>query len=87
MVRLVALGILIFTVQGPASALPVSADRLCRVEYIWRVIPHEVCSTPKFASRTVEAPEIDPASALGSLSLLLGGLAVLRGQRNKSATR
>ena len=29
------------------------------------------------------APEIDPASALGGLTLLLGGLAVVRGRRIK----
>jgi hypothetical protein len=29
-----------------------------------------------------EAPEIDPASAVGGLTLLLGGVAVLRGRRS-----
>jgi hypothetical protein len=29
------------------------------------------------------APEIDPASAVGGLTLLLGGLAVIRGRRGK----
>jgi hypothetical protein len=32
-----------------------------------------------------EAPELDPASAAGGLTLLLGGLAVLRGRRGKIA--
>jgi hypothetical protein len=32
---------------------------------------------------TVAAPEIDPASMLGGLTLLCGGLAVLRGRRSK----
>ena len=31
---------------------------------------------------TVSAPEIDPASALGALTLLGGGLLVLRGRSN-----
>ena len=31
----------------------------------------------------VRAPEIDPASALSGLTLLAGGLAVIRGRRNK----
>lgn len=31
----------------------------------------------------VPAPEIDPATALGGLTLLLGGLAVVRGRRAK----
>jgi hypothetical protein len=32
---------------------------------------------------TVSAPEIDPASALSGLTLLVGGLAVVRGRRKK----
>lgn len=32
---------------------------------------------------TVAAPELDPASALAALTLLSGGLAVLRGRRSK----
>ena len=30
------------------------------------------------------APEIDPASAISGMTLLLGGLAVVRGRRKKS---
>jgi hypothetical protein len=32
---------------------------------------------------TVSAPEIDPASALSGLTMLVGGLAVVRGRRKK----
>jgi hypothetical protein len=32
---------------------------------------------------SMAAPEIDPASAVGGLTLLLGGLAVIRGRRGK----
>jgi hypothetical protein len=32
----------------------------------------------------VRAPEIDPASALAGLTLLAGGLAVLRGRRSRN---
>jgi LPXTG-motif cell wall-anchored protein len=32
---------------------------------------------------TTSAPEIDPASAMAGLTMLLGGLAVLRGRRSK----
>lgn len=32
---------------------------------------------------TISAPEIDPASSLSGLTLLAGGLAVLRGRRKK----
>jgi hypothetical protein len=31
------------------------------------------------------APEIDPASAMAGLTLLAGGLAVLRGRRNRKS--
>jgi len=34
-------------------------------------------------SDTMSAPEIDPASAMAGLTLLAGGLAVLRGRRSK----
>jgi hypothetical protein len=33
------------------------------------------------ASVVASAPEIDPASAMSGLTLLLGGLAVIRGRR------
>jgi hypothetical protein len=35
-------------------------------------------------SRVTAAPEIDPASALGALMLLAGGLAILRGARRNA---
>jgi hypothetical protein len=39
---------------------------------------------PKHLSFTaIRAPEIDPASVIAGLSLLGGGLAVLRGRRSK----
>jgi hypothetical protein len=34
-------------------------------------------------STSVSAPEIDPATSLSGLTLLAGGLAVLRGRRNR----
>src|ERR1700684_1038423 len=39
----------------------------------------EICPPPH--SGPVQAPEIDPASAAAGLTMLLGGLAVLRGRR------
>ena len=35
--------------------------------------------------RLVRAPEIDPASALAGLTLLAGGLSVLRGRRGRKS--
>jgi hypothetical protein len=34
-----------------------------------------------FGAARVSAPELDPASAMAALTLLTGGLAVLRGRR------
>jgi len=36
-----------------------------------------------FGAARVSAPELDPASAMAALTLLTGGLAVLRGRRRK----
>jgi hypothetical protein len=40
-------------------------------------------TTAAFAVARVSAPELDPASAMAALTLLGGGLAVLRGRRKK----
>ena len=38
---------------------------------------------PSYQPQAVQAPEIDPASAMAGLTMLAGGLAVLRGRRSK----
>ena len=45
----------------------------------------DYCPAPptKPSKPTMQAPEIDPSSAMAGLSLLAGGLAVLRGRRFK----
>ncbi len=59
---------------------------------------HEDCKSEKFffsffdsdscarhhEPKTVAAPEIDPGSAMAGLTLMAGGLAVLRGRRAKN---
>ncbi len=45
--------------------------------------PNPVNASQEFL--VVRAPEIDPASAMSGLTLLLGGLAVARGRRSKQA--
>jgi len=46
------------------------------------IFEFEVCTnTP--SPNPVRAPEIDAASAVAGLSLMIGGLAVLRGRRSK----
>jgi hypothetical protein len=44
-------------------------------------ISHDLTSGS--SGMTASAPEIDPAGALSALTLLLGGLAVVRGSRSK----
>jgi hypothetical protein len=44
---------------------------------------HEHQWPPTWWHDPVSAPEIDPASAISGLSLLIGGLAVVRGRRGK----
>jgi hypothetical protein len=39
---------------------------------------------PGGGSGPVAAPEIDPASAVSALTLLMGGLAVVRGRKTKN---
>jgi hypothetical protein len=41
------------------------------------------CGNPGHGGKPAQAPEIDPASAMGGLTLLVGGLAVLRGRSKK----
>jgi hypothetical protein len=42
-----------------------------------------ICGNPGHGGKPVKAPEIDPAAAMSGLTLLAGGLAVLRGRRQK----
>jgi hypothetical protein len=41
-------------------------------------------TNPSCSNYSVGAPEIDPASAVSGVTLLLGGLAVIRGRRKRS---
>jgi hypothetical protein len=42
---------------------------------------------PNFSPPAVKAPEIDPGSAMAGLTMLAGGLAVLRGRRRAEAKK
>lgn len=82
MVRKFALAILLTTAAGIASATPAGVS--CTTHWFLGVIPYEVCTnTPP--PKPVAAPEIDAASAVAGLTLMIGGLAVLRGRRSKIA--
>jgi hypothetical protein len=81
MVRKLALAIVLTTAAGIASA---SAPGLtCTTHYFLGIIPYEVCTTTPPSKPVVAAPEIDAASAVAGMTLLIGGLAVLRGRRSK----
>jgi hypothetical protein len=80
MVRKLALAIVLTTAAGIASASPPGIT--CTTHYLFGIFPYEVCTaTPP--SNPVRAPEIDAASAVAGLTLMIGGLAVLRGRRSK----
>ncbi len=78
MVRKIGLGLLLAT-----AATAASAAETCKIDYLLGFIPYEVC-TPSNGAMPVAAPEIDPASAMAGLTLMAGGLAVLRGRRRKN---
>jgi hypothetical protein len=75
-----ALAIVLATVAGVASAD--SDGRICKTEYFLGIFPYQVCTSPK---PVVAAPEIDAASAVAGLTLMIGGLAVLRGRKSAKA--
>ena len=74
MSKLVA--ILILSFGGTTAAL---ADASCLP--ILQLIG--LCGNPGHGGKPVQAPEVDPASAMSGLTLLVGGLAVLRGRGKK----
>jgi hypothetical protein len=69
------LAILLMSVAGAASASP-GTNPLCE----W--LPF-LCPAPSKPG-PLKAPEVDPSSAIAAMSLLAGGLAVLRGRRIKA---
>jgi hypothetical protein len=84
MFRKICLGILLATIAGAASA-STSSNVTCQTEYFLGLIPYEVCTVKKGPGRKVAAPEINASSAIAGLTLMIGGLAVLRGRRSNGA--
>jgi hypothetical protein len=74
MSKLVAILVLSF---GASTAAFAGSAQLCLP---W---PFQSVCFPIGGSGPTAAPEIDPASAMSGVSLLIGGLAVLRGRRKK----
>jgi hypothetical protein len=84
MVRKFAAAILLTTVAGIASASVIPPGATCTTHWFLGFIPYEVCTNNPPAN-PVKAPEIDAASAVAGLTLMIGALAVLRGRRGKIA--
>jgi hypothetical protein len=74
-VRKIGLAFALMTMAGVASAH--DSDDKC-LHMLW----FDFCP-PSEKHEPVKAPEIDPSSAMAGLTLMLGGLAVLRGRRSK----
>ena len=83
MLRKIALAILLTTAAGIASAS--TRGDTCTTHYIFGIFPYEVCTTTPRSGPVVAAPEIDATSAVTGLTLMIGGLTVLRGRRRKIA--
>jgi hypothetical protein len=83
MVKKLSLAILLSAVASIASATPPGVS--CTTEYFWGIFPYEVCTYDPSHKHVVAAPEIDTASAFAGLTLMFGGVAVLRGRRSKVA--
>jgi hypothetical protein len=92
------LAILLFGMTGIASAAPTGGPLeqiitgLCTDIAVLGNTPFcknvETQAALQPTSRTVmSAPEMDPASAIAGLTLLLGGIAVIRGRRVKASAK
>jgi hypothetical protein len=76
-IRKISLALALMTVTGVASASGGNSE-ICIPLPPW--IP-PLCYTPRSEPSRTQAPEIDPASAMAGLTMLAGGIAVLRGRR------
>jgi hypothetical protein len=76
MVRKISLALVLMTMAGMASAKDMDSNKCFQILWFDFCTPSE-----KHDHDRVQAPEIDPASAMAGLTMLAGGLAVLRGRR------
>ena len=79
MFKKITLAVALLSIAGVASAGSGGGDGCIKL-WFFEYCPPRPPSHPA----PLKAPEIDPASALAGLSLLAGGLAVLRGRRIKA---
>jgi hypothetical protein len=81
MVRTICLALALMSMAGVASARHSDSREFARDSN-----SNNSYSTKfKHRHQPVSAPEIDPSSAMVGLTLMMGGLAVLRGRRSKTA--
>jgi hypothetical protein len=73
-IRKISLALALMTMASVASAK--DSDKCIHI--LW----FDFCG-PSEKHEPVKAPEIDPSSAIAGLTLMLGGVAVLRGRRSK----
>jgi LPXTG-motif cell wall-anchored protein len=76
--RKISLALVLASMAGMASASNAGSGDKC-----FTIAWFTFCSPEQPAP--VKAPEIDPASAMAGLTMLAGGLAVLRGRRRKNS--
>jgi hypothetical protein len=76
----IGLALLLATLSGVASA----HNESCKIEhFFW--FTFDVCSPDGGKGNVAAAPEMDPASAMAGLTLVLGGLAVIGGRRYRNS--
>jgi hypothetical protein len=75
----IGIAVLLAALSGVASA-----NDSCKTEqFLW--FSFEVCKPVEHIhSSPATAPEIDPGSAMAALTMMMGGLAVLRSRRSKT---
>jgi hypothetical protein len=76
-VRKIGLAVVLMAMAGVASAGGPGSSNCFHILWL------DFCP-PGRDPAPVKAPELDPASAMAGLTMLAGGLAVLRGRRRKS---
>jgi hypothetical protein len=74
--RNIGLAFALMTIAGVASARDSDSNKCFHI--LW----FDFCP-PSEKHEPVKAPELDPSSAIAGLTLMMGGLAVLRGRRSK----
>jgi hypothetical protein len=79
--RKIFLAALLMSIAGIASA----SERDSSCITIWGITLW--CPPAKTTAPPAKTPEIDPASAMAGLTMLAGGLVVLRGRRTKKTEK